>query len=144
MCSLTLVFMIASIGCQENAASNTPSRPMRHTSVVVQLKLPGGEGIWTQISGRHRVSQTGAGLDYGGQLNLADGIRIDCDYIGRGDYPIAGTNPPKWPDGDLYLVTIIDDDMTEVIPVLFKGQTVPVYQSEEYEITIRLANPSDS
>ncbi len=142
ICPLALAFLVVTVGCRENTVSNTPSKPMRHTSVVVHLKLAGGEAMWTEIAGRHRISQTSGGLEYGGQLNLANGIRIDCDYIGRGDYPVAGTNPSKWADVDLYLVTIINDQMTETVPVLFNGQTVPVNQNDEYEVTIRPTAPS--
>lgn len=123
-------------GCRKGAA-NSP--PMRYDTAVVRVGA-GNSSATSPVSRTYGVSPNGERTGYGARLSIEDRIEVKYDFIGRGEYAIADTNPREWAEGDVYLFTILSGPETSVVPVVFGGQAVKVYESDEFTVTINPAN----
>jgi hypothetical protein len=125
MCKLTLlVLVLAFAGCHEKSASLPP---MLYPSAVISLKSDRGWAT-SPVSENSTVAPTGERTKYSGSLTIENQVRVRYCYVGRSDCTVANTSPQQWKQGDVYLFTIVQGATTDVVPVLFNGQSTNVFE----------------
>ena len=133
---MILVLTLYSSGCQEKTVD---APPMRYSGAVVQVDA-GDSSFSSPVSESYGVSPNGERTGYGARHAIEDRIDVKYEYIGRGECAIADTSPREWTDGDVYLFTIMRGPETSVVPIVFTGDTVKVYENDEFTVTINPAN----
>ena len=112
---------------------------MRYDTAVVHIT--GGNSTATSpVSGNYGMSPSGQRTGYGAMLAVEDRIQVKYEFIGRGEYAIANTDPREWAEGDVYLFTVLMGSEASVVPVVFGGETVQVFKGGEFTVTIKSAN----
>ena len=133
---MSVVLVACATGCRKEP---TISPPMRYDTAVVRVAA--GQGSATSpVSRNYGVNPDGEITGYGARLSIEDRIEIKYAFIGRGECAIADTSPREWADGDVYLFSILIGPETIVEPVIFRGQTVTIYERAEFKVTIESAN----
>ena len=125
-----------SAGCREKAAV---SPPMRYAAAVVHVDAGSGSAR-SPVSRNYGVNPNGERTGYGQRFSIEDRIEVKYDFIGRGEYAVADTNPREWGDGDVYLFSIMIGPETVVKPVVFQGERLSIYERDEFRVTMEPAN----
>lgn len=132
---ICLLLMIIFSGCRKEV---TITPPMRYDTAVVHVAAVAVKSEATApVSKNYGLSANGERTGYGASLTIEDRIEVKYDFIGRGEYVIADTKPQEWTDGDVYIFNIIIGTETTVVPIIFKGQSVKVYESDDFTVTIK-------